>query len=205
MGEALNLPSLPVYACRNTVFEKMSDLVTAAGVLAVVKRPRWKVEEWLRRSRLLGVYGESIQDPSNVGAIVRIAAAFQCDALWLSPDSADPYAPKAVRAAAGALFYLPIFITKTTDWFVAEKLPLYGAVPPGPGSVPIDAVRELPARALIAFGNESRGLSPSTAKAAEVRFHIPLSLNVESLNVAAAVAVSVFYFRGVRTKAVAKR
>ena len=187
--------SMPVYLSRDTVFEKLSDLVTAAGVLAVVRRPQWKPDDLLRRARLLALYGETIQDPSNVGAMVRTAAAFQFDALWLSSDCADPYAPKAVRAAAGAIFFLPIFTARSPELFAMHKLPMLAAVPPGAGSRSIEAITELPARAVVAFGNESRGLSPATTKAAQTRFHIPLSLHVESLNVAAAVAVSAFYFR----------
>lgn len=194
LGGALRSPSLPVMVARNTVFEKLSDLVTAAGVLAVVRRPQWKPEDVLRRARFVSLYGEAIQDPANVGAMIRTAAAFQFGAVWLSSDSADPYAPKAVRAAAGALFFLPIFMVRDAAALTSKRLSVLAAVAPTLGSRPIDAITELPSRSVIAFGNESRGLSKSTVEAAVARFHIPLAAHVESLNVGAAVAVSAFYF-----------
>jgi TrmH family RNA methyltransferase len=193
--------SVPLYECRDTVFGKFSDLVTAAGVLGVVRRPPWKEADVSRRAHLLAVYGEGIQDPANVGAIVRTAAAFGVDACWFSPDSADAYGPKAVRAAAGGILLMPVFAA--ADLSVIQRLGcrLFAAERPGPGSRPIDHVKEFPAKAMLAFGNESRGLSPELLQAADVRFHIPLRGQVESLNVAAAAAVSVFHFTHLRGSA----
>src|SRR5579885_740649 len=95
-----------VSLCPERAYRKLSDLTSAPGLLAVVRSPAWDEAKLFRRTRLLGLYGEGLQDPANVGAIIRTALAFEADALWLSPDSADPLSPKVVRAAAGAVVSL---------------------------------------------------------------------------------------------------
>lgn len=188
---------VPVYVCRDSVFEKLSDLSTAPGLLAVVRQPEWDQEGVLTRSRVFGLYGESLQDPANVGAIIRTALAFGLDALWLSSDSADIFNPKVVRATAGALLRLPVFAIPDTLVFDRYQCSVLAAVLPGTRSRALQEIAHIPPRAVIALGNESRGLSPVTIKQAAMRFHIPIGQDVESLNVAASAAIATFYFSAV--------
>jgi TrmH family RNA methyltransferase len=165
-----------------------------AGLLAVVEQPAWNQAAILQRSQVLGLYGECLQDPANVGAIVRTALGFGLDALWLTPDSADVFNPKVVRATAGALLALPVFTIADVRHLTGQGCAILAAEPPGPSSRAIQDVAAIPARSILAFGNESRGLSETTTKRAALRFHIPVSPAVQSLNVAAAAAVAAFYF-----------
>lgn len=183
-----------VFVCRDSVFQKMSDLTTAQGILAVVKKPVWNQDDIFARPQILGLYGERLQDPTNVGAIVRTAAAFGLDGLWLSADSADVFNPKIVRATAGTLLKLPVLTISDASRFTKYGCAILAADPSGKRSRRIDAIAAVPARTMIAFGNESRGLSSSTLEQAAVRFHIPISKEVESLNVAASAAIAAFYF-----------
>ncbi len=187
-----------VFLCRARLFEKLSDLATAPGLLAVVRKPDWDEARIFARHRLFGLYGESLQDPTNVGAIVRTALAFELDALWLSPDSADPFAPKVVRATAGAVLKLPIFTVADPSVFTAQACTLLASMPTGKAGRNLRDLAELPARAIIALGNESRGLSSAVLKGAAIRFSIPVSPTVDSLNVAAAAAIALFHFSGLR-------
>ena len=185
----------PVYRCRESVFDRLSDVQTSQGILAVVGKPAWDQEAIFTRRHLFGIFGEGLQDPANVGAIIRTAAAFGLDALWLSADSADIYSPKVVRATAGTLLTLPVFaVTDAPSLFARQGCALIAAEPPGSGSAPIREIAKLPYRAVLAFGNESRGLSAGTLRQAAIRFHIPVSPTVESLNVAASAAIAAFYF-----------
>jgi TrmH family RNA methyltransferase len=134
-----------------------------------------------------------VQDPTNVGAIIRIAAAFGLTALWLTPESADPFNPKAVRAAAGTVLHLPVFLCNNPAKLVNKGCQLLCAEASPDKTVPLTEVVTRPKRTLLAFGNESTGLSPRVRAHASVRFHIPISPAVESLNVAASVAVASFY------------
>lgn len=186
--------STPQYSCPDPQFSKLSDLDTPQGILAVVRQPAWEEESLLRQSTVLGIYGEHIQDPSNVGTIIRTAAALNASALWLTPESADAFHPKVVRASSGVVLALPIFAAKDMSGLIRQGCQVFAADVPGDGAVPIDKIHLVPRKLVLAFGNESRGLSAQVRRQANTRFTIPLSRDVESLNVAATVAIATFHF-----------
>lgn len=196
LERALEHHQVTRYVCRETTFGKLSDVEQAQGILAVVRMPEWDEEAVLARPLMLGLFGERLQDPANVGAIIRTAAAMGLSAVWLTSDSVDPFNPKVVRASAGTLLRLPIFRRNDPSWFHDRGCALLAAEPHDRRARAIREIRELPARAVLAVGNESRGLSEATLKLAAIRFSIPLQRGVESLNVAAAVAIAAFYFGG---------
>ncbi len=182
------------FSCSDLQFSKLSDQDTPQGILAVVRQPTWDEGEVLNQPTLLGIYGEQIQDPANVGTIIRTAAALNVSGLWLTPESADVYHPKVVRAASGVLLTLPIFVSKDLSGLIRQGCRIYAAEVAGGGAVSIDEIHHLPRKPVLAVGNESRGLSALILRQAATRFTIPLSRDVESLNVAATVAIATFYF-----------
>jgi TrmH family RNA methyltransferase len=182
------------YSCPDLQFSKLSDLDAPQGILAVVRQPTWNEGEVLRQPTILGIFGEQLQDPANVGAIIRTAAALNASALWLTPESADLYHPKVVRATSGVLLALPIFTAGDVSGLIRQGCQIFAAEVTGDGAVPIDEIHQVPRKFILAFGNESRGLSAQILTQAVTRFTIPLSRNVESLNVAATVAIATFYF-----------
>lgn len=184
-----------VFVCRGRTLQKLADVATPAGILAVLEQPEWDLATILGRARLMILYGEDLQDPANVGAIIRTAAAFSFDAVALSRESADIFNPKVVRATAGQILHLPVLRFESPAPLLERGCELLAAEPEGPGSRPITALTSAPRRAVLAFGNESRGLSPATLRLATARFHIPTTPGVESLNVAASAAIAMFYFR----------
>jgi TrmH family RNA methyltransferase len=182
------------YSCSEVLFGKLSDLGAPQGILAVVRQPIWNEEKVLSQSTVLGIFGERLQDPTNVGAITRTAAALNVDALWLTPESADVYNPKVVRAASGSLLSLPIFSAHDVSGLIQHGCQVYAADASVHGTSPIHEIRAVPPKLILAVGSEGYGLSDATRKAAALRFTIPLGRDVESLNVAAAVAISAFHF-----------
>jgi len=196
LRQVLRHQSVPIHTCRDSVFDSLSDVTSPSGILAVVRQPTWDRQAILSRSSLLGLYGETLQDPANVGAIVRTALGFGLDALWLSADSADVFNPKVVRATAGGILKLPVLYIKDVAELVGQGCALLASVPAGKASRPITDLTSLPERSVLAFGNESRGLSDATLTRATIRFHIPVNQAIESLNVAVAAAIAVFYFNG---------
>lgn len=192
-ANALQRSGCPVYVCQERVLATLSDLTTPSGMLAVVRQPVWDQEGLFQQSKLFGFYGERLQDPANVGPIIRTAVAFGLNALWLSSDSADVFNPKVVRASAGALLTLPIFYIHDVSLFAGFNCAIFTAEVPSPLSCPIQDIRTLPRRIVVAFGNESRGLSASTIQHAWLRFHIPIRPEAESLNVSAAAAIATFH------------
>ena len=194
LHHALEQPGRQVFVCRESVFSKMSDLTTAQGILAVIRKPSWNQEAIFARPQMLGIYGECLQDPTNVGTIIRTAAAFGLDALWLTAESADPFNPKIVRATAGTLLKLPIFTAGDISAFAKHGCAILAADASGKRTKRLDEINSIPAKSIVALGNESRGLSQTTLEQATLRFHIPISKDVESLNVAASAAVAAFWF-----------
>jgi TrmH family RNA methyltransferase len=191
---------VPCFRCLNRTFSSFSDVETPQGILAVVRQPRWDEEHVFAQTRLFGIYGESLQDPANVGAIIRTAAALGVDALWLTPESADVYNPKVVRATTGALLSLPIFITRDTVRFTQRGCAIFAAEAGGIETVKIETITHSPNRLIVALGNESRGLSTQTIKQAACRFTIPLSREIQSINVAATAAIVIHFFAGLSRK-----
>jgi RNA methyltransferase, TrmH family len=188
--------AVPQYHCTDPVFEQFSDVETPQGVLAVVRTPRWDESQIFRQARVLGIYGDQLRDPANVGAIIRTAAALNLTGVWLSADSADHFSPKVVRAAAGVMLTLPVFRTEDIQRFSQQHCSIYAALVPSPDTISLRSIQKIPARVMIAVGNEGRGLAPDLVKASQVKFSIPLARDVDSLNVAATAAIASFHFSG---------
>ncbi len=188
----------PQFVCSDAGFEKLTDVEMPQGIMAVVRQPDWDEAQVFERTSVLGIYGDRLQDPANVGAIIRTAAALNLSGVWLSADSADHFSPKVVRATAGTILSLPVFHTRNVQAFSSYGCEIYSAVLTSADIVPLRSIRTVPRRLMIAVGNEGAGLAPDIVKASRVRFSIPLADGVESLNVAATAAISAFYFSGLR-------
>jgi RNA methyltransferase, TrmH family len=166
-------------------FRAVSQTVTPQGVIAIARLeeqdPAAVVAAARRRQWPLVVL-DGVQDPGNVGAICRTAAAAGAPALAVLEGSADPYGAKAVRASAGNVFRLSI---ARASWGDLVGLEGFGAAASGGaalGDVPIEKA------GMIVLGSEAHGLSRSDLKLVTVH----LSEGVESLNVAAAAALILF-------------
>jgi TrmH family RNA methyltransferase len=156
------------------------------GLLAVVAEPR--LEPWSRRDGV-ALYLDRVQDPGNVGALVRSAAALGAEAVLLSPGSADPFHPAAVRASAGAVFRLPV----ERDRLLAE---LAAAVRRNRGEVWLADTSGVPVGGwqprrpvVVVVGTEGGGLGAEARTLADGAVTIPVEREVESLNVSVAAAL----------------
>lgn len=187
------------FTCADAVFDQLSDVEMPQGLLAVVKLPQWDEGRLLGQARVLGIYGDRLRDPANVGAIIRTAAALDLTGVWLSADSADPFGPKVVRAAAGAVVTLPVFRGSDAGVFEKHQCVMYSALAPSPGAVPLRNIQSIPRRLMIAVGNEGEGLAEHIVERSAIRFTIPMTRTVESLNVAATVAICAFYLSALPT------
>lgn len=183
-----------LYHCPQATLDRLSDTSTAQEALAIVKQPTWPRLDSAKRPSLLTVYLDSVQDPTNVGTLIRSAAGFGLDAVWLSPGCADVFSPKVVRASAGTILTIPTF--RDVDFSALAPFPLscFAADSNPQGATPLSAITRRPAKTMLMFGNESQGLSDRLLLAANVRFYIPLQEAVESLNVASAAAISLHHF-----------
>ncbi len=175
-------------------FQSLSTTETSQGAMALAAAPDWKERDLFKRSSsppfLLIATG--IQDPGNLGTILRAAEAFGVSGVILTRGTVSPWNAKALRASSGAVLRLPI-LRNTTPAEVIQLLAthgvkLYGAVARG-GCAP----EELPALQAIAIavGAEAGGL-PSELEASATPLSITIAPQVESLNVAAATAVILY-------------
>jgi len=171
----------------DALFSQLSELKTPNGLLTLAAIPSSRVEVAHAQFALLV---EDIQDPGNLGSILRSAAAAGCDAVFLSPVCADAWSPKVLRAGMGGHFVLSI----------AESADLIKVAAEFTGKVMAASLladkslydSNLRGKLAFAIGNEGAGLSPALLDKAQQHFIIPMPGKVESLNAAAATAVCLF-------------
>ena len=166
------------------VFRAIVDTDTPQGVAAEIAIPD------ARKAAGNTIFLEGVQDPANVGAIMRSAAAFGIGRVVLARACADPWSPRALRAGAGGHFALGI---AESDDLAAEIEAFKGTVActvPRGGMALADA--PLDSGAAWVFGGEGSGLSDETIRRADLRVTIPMAPGTESLNVAAAAAICLY-------------
>lgn len=161
------------------VFDAMSETRTAQGVLGLFERPRANATDILARRHTIAVALDGVQDPGNVGTIVRLAAAFDASGVLLLPGCADAFGPKAIRSSAGAILHVPVASIRHEDLYGAN---LVATSMSGKAGDP-------PARdAVLVFGNEGAGVSVDLLSRSAL-LAIPMASRVESLNVASSAAI----------------
>jgi TrmH family RNA methyltransferase len=194
-GNARRPPA--IYPVDERVAAKMATLDTPADVMAVFPLPRRGALLDLpgRAADLLLVYLDGVQDPGNVGTLLRAAVAFGAAALVTSPGSADLYGPKTVRASMGAVFGLPLFADVELAEVVRQlALPhVYGLA--AHGGTPLSGAG-LQRPAALVVGAERAGLSSAARAAVTELVTIPLApglpAGVESLNAGVAGAIALY-------------
>jgi RNA methyltransferase, TrmH family len=178
-----------------TVLERLADSKTPQHLLAVVRRRDVPVAEILSRSGPV-VFLFGLQDPGNLGAVVRVAEASGCAGVAAAAGSADFFHPRAVRASAGSVLRIPVsgrvsFEPFARDAREAGRL-LCGAVPAG-GEDPFAAPP--PAASVVAIGSEGTGLPAGAYRYLDRRLTIPMRPPVDSLNAAVAAALLLYASR----------
>jgi TrmH family RNA methyltransferase len=179
--------SVPQTQFDDALFAQLSELKTPNGLLALIDIPLDKVE--VTHSQF-GLLLEDIQDPGNLGSIMRSAAAAGCDAVFLSQGCADAWSPKVLRAGMGGHFVLSI--TESAD--LLEVAAKFAGKILAASLLADKSLYDSNLRGKLAFvvGNEGAGLSKPLLDAAQQHFIIPMPGKVESLNAAAATAVCLF-------------
>ena len=171
----------------DALFAQLSELKTPNGLLTLIDIPATKTDAKLSQFALLL---EDIQDPGNLGSILRSAAAAGCDAVFLSQGCADAWSPKVLRAGMGGHFALSISESAELREVAAEFTGKILAASLQTDKSLYDC--NLRGKLAFAIGNEGAGLSPALLDAAQQHFIIPMPGKVESLNAAAATAVCLF-------------
>ena len=195
---------LPIYTADDALLANMTGFPLSRGVLAAMKRPVLPTpEELLRDAHRVAVL-ENVTDATNVGAIIRSAAALGIDAVLCTPSCSDPLIRRSARVSMGTVFQVPwTYIgADPDDWREHGIDILHGlgfksaAMALTDESVSIsDPALKSEERLAIIVGTEGTGLIPETVKNADYTVKIPMYHNVDSLNVAAASAVAFWELR----------
>jgi RNA methyltransferase, TrmH family len=171
----------------DALLERVSQLVSSAGVAAVIRTPLPPPAPQGISSCLLL---ENIQDPGNLGSILRTAVAAGVPHIFLSKESVFAWSPKVIRAGMGAHFFLSIFEGIAIDEFAHSFRGSVVAMEPRAEASLYDL--DLKGPVAWVFGNEGAGLSEGARRLATHRVRIPMPGPAESLNVAAAAAICLF-------------
>lgn len=189
--DALGLGGAPVVVLTPDVFASAVDTNSPQGLAALVAIPEvQRVRHDTERGVVLVL--EAIQDPGNLGTLLRAAEAFGASRLLITPQTVNPWSPKALRASTGSVFRVPVRrmqIDEIAQWAEDEGVRVYAAVARPDGAVScIDVDFAWPSAVMI--GNEGAGLSEAALRIASQRIHIPCM--TESLNAAAAGATLMY-------------
>ena len=190
---------VPVLVCPEEVLKKLTGFPMTRGALCAMKRGSLpevsKILEGARRIAIL----DNLENPTNVGAIFRSAAALNMDAVLLTPGSSDPLQRRATRVSMGTVFQIPwTYIGSKKDDSPADYLKELKALGWSTASMALrddtvdidDPVLENTERLAVILGNEGDGLPDETLHGCDFTIRIPMSHRVDSLNVAAAAAVA---------------
>lgn len=192
----LSQSDFPVYYLSDALFNQIASTQSPQGLLMISDKP--KTSDLLERVkgkedlRLLAL--ENVQDPANVGTMIRTAYALAYDGVILVHNCANPFAEKAIRAAMGASLHIPLYYFEDSTNIMAiltnNEVDNYASNFNGKDLRKLDVSKKL----CIWIGNEGNGLTEEVFKKAEIQFMIPMPGGAESLNAASAAAIALFHF-----------
>jgi tRNA G18 (ribose-2'-O)-methylase SpoU len=194
-------PDLPVYVATPAVINGIAGFNIHRGCLAVGERPEPRPWQELAGGARLIVVLEQVANADNVGAVFRNAAAFGADAVLLDEMTTDPLYRKAIRTSMGAALVTPFGRVEAVPE-VLDELREAGfatvAMTPSPSALPLPSVVDAAVGRPVAIvlGHEGEGLTDASLDACEFHARIPISSDVDSLNVATASAVALYEFNG---------
>ncbi len=184
------------YLVEDHVAEKLAGVRSTQGVFGIFEKPAADLASIAATGRILAL--ERVQDPGNVGALVRSAAAFGYGGILLSPGCADPFGPKTLRASMGAVGRMPVLTVPHLPDVLAQlesegvaclAAALYNSRPLN------EAVGPWPKGLCLVIGSEGQGLSDEAVSACRQAVRIPITDSVESLNAGVAGSVLLWHFR----------
>jgi TrmH family RNA methyltransferase len=183
-----SLHIIPITEVTDVELEKISQLKTPNQVVAVVKK--FDVPDGIDVKGKISLVLDTIQDPGNLGTIIRTADWFGVQQIICSKDCADVYNPKVVQATMGSIARVKIIYTDLAEWLKQQKgIHIYATMLEGKAITQMQDIKE----GLIIIGNESKGIHEEIAAFATERITIPRKGKAESLNAAVAVGVVLAY------------
>jgi len=189
---------IPIYKVSKKVFEFITSVETPQGVLAVVKKPEYSLKDILARTNPLIILCAGIQDPGNLGTIIRSADAVSASGVLLSAGTAGLYNQKVIRSTMGSLFHVPVVEAGGVEEIIKELksrgIKLVAADAKGKNYWQ----SELTGPVAIVIGNEGAGLPDEILRLCDETVNIPMPGKAESLN--AAMAATLILYEALRQR-----
>ncbi|MBI2408298.1 MAG: RNA methyltransferase [Gemmatimonadetes bacterium] len=185
---------VPALQVTDAEFDSAADTEHPQGVLAIARQPKRLLASLDPGAHARVLVLDAIQDPGNVGVLVRTAAALGATAVVALPGTVDLWNAKVVRSAAGTQFRFPAIdasVAELFEYLDRHDVALWGTAADG---TPIDSARP-PARLAVAVGNEGAGLSDALRARCSAVVSLPMSPDVESFNVAVAAGITLYALR----------
>lgn len=186
-----NVDNIYIVEVTAAIAAELAETERTQGIFAHCKQPDFEVKSSWKKFLLI----DAVQDPGNVGTMIRTADAAGMDAVILGKGSADPFNPKTIRSTQGSIFHLPVLRGELVDWveqLQERDIPIYGTALDAT-SVVYNQVQKTPSFAVI-MGNEGSGISKELLTKTTKNVIIPIMGGAESLNVAVATGIVLYHF-----------
>lgn len=190
-GRENPFPSYQTYEVTNEILKKLSDSVSGTWIMAVCHYPVYDSTNFGKKVIVL----DDVQDPGNVGTIIRTALSFGYDSVLLSSHSVDIYNHKLIRSTQGALFHLPVIrgdVIEFLNILKEQDITLYATALQN--ATPLQQSPIANSNIALIFGNEGSGVSSQVLAMSDYRVYIEMN-TFESLNVAVAAAICMYEFQ----------
>lgn len=186
------LPNLKIeakkkYLIKYNQLKKITSTKNPQPIAALVDQKYRKLTD-----KKLILYLDGVKDPGNLGTIIRTAAAIDVSGIVLSPDCCELYNPKVVRASLGSVFYIPLEIHKS-NWLRSQNAKIF--ITAINDAEDISEIKNITGNIMLVIGSEAFGVSDEILTLADQRVRIPISKNIESLNVAVATGIALFQIK----------
>lgn len=184
---------VPCFETTPELLATLSDTVQTQGVILIATRPQFSLDDLMSRTGRLVLGLDRIQDPGNMGTLIRTAEAAGVSGIIALGGSVDVFSPKVLRSSMGSAFRLPVIthVDPTTLMAAREQQGLQIVAAAGEGELDYTAY-DWCQPTLLLLGNEGKGVDEKLMSHCDQRLHIPMANQVESLNVATAGAVMLF-------------
>jgi len=201
LGKNVALQKIPLFSASHKEIEPLCETETPQGVLGLVRIKGFELDDLPWKEVNLALLIEDLKDPGNLGTIIRTAHGFGVGAVFLTKGCVELFNPKVVRASMGSLFYLPILSEataalglelSTTELIKTLKDREFEVITCDPNAETEINRRRFPARVCLLLGSEPTGVSEHLGGLADASVRIPTIASLESLNVAAACAISLY-------------
>lgn len=185
---------VPFFCVQEKILARLADTETPQGILAVCKMPVWDEEQVIQGQDALLVALDGVQDPGNLGTMIRAGAGVGANGFFLGEGTVDLYNSKVLRSTMGTVFQVPVFHQVRLVPFIKrlKSMGLITVAADPRGEIKYYGADFRKGPLLVIIGNESRGISAELLEAVDLRVSIPLAEGVESLNAAVAAALILY-------------